>query len=363
SFDKRSGFDDEEEYTPDPEPRVRSARGRDRVPAPAPVDYEDEEQGELDDPEWVAEEAEAEEQAPAPAPRPRSRPAAAAAPGARPTRLARPAAAPGPPGRRGVQVAAAGSRGLPIVPMALGLVVMLILGGAYLVFGNSSPAQAPADPNVVAATVNGKVIPRATYEERWAAAKQDYIDQFQLNFDAPDGSGERMADVLGFDVLDQMINFEVLLQEAKKQQIVPNPTQVEERYQQARAAAARDNLSWEDFIQTQGAHSDAEFRQNVVEALTYLIISSQHAPKDGTDAEKEAAFGRYICDTRTKYDVKIYVKFIVPQTPCSSATGGGAAADQPLGGATLAPRTPAPTSPPAPPEVPTAGPPALTPPK
>ena len=83
------------------------------------------------------------------------------------------------------------------------------------------------------------------------AAKQDYIDQFGLNFDAPT-TGIRMADVLGFDVLDQMINFEVIMQQAQKEGVVPNPTQVAQRYDQAQQAASQQHQTWYTFLKTQG---------------------------------------------------------------------------------------------------------------
>ena len=120
-------------------------------------------------------------------------------------------------------------------------VVLLGATGAVAVMGNnpgSAPANTPVssappqDSGDVAATVNGKPISKAAWQERVRLAKQDYIDQFQLNFD--NDQGKRMEDVLSFDVLDQMINFEILMQEAQRQNIVTNPTQVEDQYQKIR---------------------------------------------------------------------------------------------------------------------------------
>ena len=66
-------------------------------------------------------------------------------------------------------------------------------------------------------------------------------------------------------------------------------------------------------------HSDAEFRQTIVDGFTYLIMAGNHTKQDGTDEQKAAALADYICSTRKNYDVKVYVQFIVPQAPCSSA--------------------------------------------
>ncbi|HMA37514.1 MAG TPA: SurA N-terminal domain-containing protein [Chloroflexia bacterium] len=297
--------------------------------------------------------AEDEEELPfEPAPRPRPAPARPARrPPTPPPAGARPPARPGPPagkGARRVQVAAAGRaparRPIPRLPIMIAVAVLLLLltGGVFVGLNNGgSPgpggAGLTAAPNGLAATVNGKPITMAAYNERLTAAKQNYIDQFGLNFDNVAGGGPRMADALGFDVLDQMINFEVLMQEAQKESIIPNPTQVEQRYQDARKAADQQHMTWDSFIQTQGATTDAQFRQSIVDAFTYLIIADQHTQQATSDTDKQAALATYICSTRAKYDVKVYVQFIIPQTPCSSA---GSAPGAPAPNITVPPRSP-----------------------
>jgi hypothetical protein len=246
--------------------------------------------------------------------------------GARPAAPAAPTARARPP-RTSVQVAAnrrgaAPDRRRPLVIFGVALLALILAGSAFAAMNRpAAPSAAPVASAPVpgaAASVNGKVIPMTAYEERLLAAKQDYIDQFGLNFDAPT-TGIRMADVLGFDVLDQMINFEVIMQQAQKEGVVPNPTQVAQRYEQAQQAASQQHQTWDAFLKTQGVHSDAEFRQTIVDGFTYLIMAGNHTTQNGTDEQKAAALADYICSTRKNYDVKVYVQFIVPQAPCSSA--------------------------------------------
>src|SRR6476661_4510426 len=162
-------------------------------------------------------------------------------------RAARPAPPPverARPSRISVQVAAnrraaASDRRKPLVIFGVAILALILVGSAFAAMsrpatqGGAAAASTPVPG--AAASVNGKIIPMTSYEERLLAAKQDYIDQFGLNFDAPT-TGIRMADVLGFDVLDQMINFEVIMQQAQKEGVVPNPTQVAQRYDQAQQA-------------------------------------------------------------------------------------------------------------------------------
>jgi hypothetical protein len=237
---------------------------------------------------------------------------------------------------------------LRYLPIAVAAVVLLLATGAFAVFNR--PTTPPAGggtpvPNAglnlggdVAATVNGKPITKAAWQERLQVAKEDYTDQFGLNFDNTE-TGQRMADVLSFDVLDQMINFEVLMQEAQKDAIIPNPTQVQQRYGEIQTATAKTNQTWEQFLQQQKM-TDAQFRQNIVEAFTYLIMADKHSgAAGGSEEQRQAAFGAYICDTRKRYDVKLFVQFIVPQEPCSSA---GVMPGQPAPNITVPPRTPVP---------------------
>lgn len=241
-----------------------------------------------------------------------------------------------------VQAAPKPARRVPLVPAVLGVIaVLLALGVLFTVL---APTGTPPQVSVagtavpaadVAATINGKPILKAQYQERLLVAEQNYSDQYGLNFANPD-TGKRMADVLGFDVLDQMINFEVLLQQAAKEQLIPNPTQVQQRYDEAQAAAKKANQTWEQFLTNQQIKSDAEFRQSIVDGFTYLIIADKHTTKKtATNDEKTTELATYICATRAKYDVKINVKFIVEQAPCSSANSP---ADGPAPGITVPPQ-------------------------
>ncbi|MGI8586358.1 MAG: SurA N-terminal domain-containing protein [Chloroflexia bacterium] len=300
SFDKQRGYD-EEEYNADEvavPPRVRRER---KVSAPMPTaeEWEDEGEGE---PEAMP-----------------VRPTRATAP----PRPVKPQARPMPrSGRGAVRVAGTrqvgGRTGLPgwALPAGVAVVALLLVIGFYLASNVQNPLSPP--PADAAATVNGKVITKTYWQDRLTIAKQSYVDQFGLNFDNSD-SGKRMADVLGFDVLDQMIDFEIMLQQAKKESVVPNPTQVAANYQQARDAAAKQNMTWDQFLASQGAKDDNAFRQNIQDTYTYLALAGNHARQDGTDQEKANSLADYICGLRPNYDVKIYVQFIVQQSPCESA--------------------------------------------
>jgi hypothetical protein len=425
TFQQRPSYDDEE-LSPGGAPAPRRAE-KARSPAPEPLDeaLEGEEAYIAEDESVAAEPAgsvvdaaderlEDEEGEPAPAPV-RVRPAASAprrpappkpaakppAPKAAPPKsTARPAARTTSPARSATPAprtpaprsAKAAGRTRPAetgggVPrwLMIALVAVVLLGatGAVAVMGSNNPGGAPAGTPVssappqnsgdVAATVNGKPISKAAWQERVKLAKQDYIDQFQLNFD--NDQGKRMEDVLSFDVLDQMINFEILMQEAQSQGIVTNPTQVEDQYQKIRGNIFKQEAEkiapspnptqveqrlqqinadpneqariWSDFLKSQNMTSDAQFRQTIIDSFIYLIMATNHTTPGATDDEKTTQFANYICSTREKYDVKILVTFIVPQTPCESANGGGGAG---LPSLSTVPGTPVPTQavPPAP---------------
>ncbi len=369
SFDKRPSYDDEE-YAP----------AEAYAPAPA-AEWDDEEEA-YDDEEFAA--------APPPPPPPRRAAARPAAPPpARSPRRVEPPPARGarrvsPPARqggrtpKGVRVSASrpAAAGRPrwLIPAVLVLLAILLVGGgsvflappaapplppaAAATVAAQSTALAPVvggtqvstnGPPGVAATVNGKPITVAAWQERLQAAEQQYGDQFHLDFGGD--VGKRMVDVLSFDVLDEMINFEVLMQQAKKDNLIPNPTQVQDRYNQIQTQTAQSNQSWPDFLASQHM-SDQEFRQQIVDAFTYLVIADQHTQQATSDTAKAQALADYICSTRTNYDVQVYVNFIVPQQPCSSAQElpGGPPANLtiPAGGTVPTP-------------VETGGPPSLTP--
>ncbi|MDQ2807528.1 MAG: hypothetical protein M3Z04_11560, partial [Chloroflexota bacterium] len=141
------------------------------------------------------------------------------------------------------------------------------------------------------------------------------------------------------------------------EQLIPNPTQVQQRYDEAQAAAKKANQTWEQFLKSQNIKTDAEFRQSIVEGFTYLIIADKHTlNKTGTNDQKTAELATYICATRAQYDVKINIKFIVEQAPCSSANSPS---DGPAPGITV----PAQTQLPAPVETFAPGPPLAATPK
>ena len=351
-------YDDEEygeELPPARSPRTAKAETRRRpVPRPPVPDTDDEFPAEDYDDEGAAETVTvrptARTQPPA------TRAGTAARPqysGSRSSRISRPV----------VQAAPAPTRQIPRLAVLLGVIAVLLAliialivtkpTGTSAVVNNGGTAVPAAD---VAATINGKPILKADYQERLLLAQQDYTDQYGLKFDTSE-TGKRMADVLGFDVLDQMINFEVLQQEAAKEQLIPNPTQVQQRYDEAQAAAKKANQTWEQFLKSQNIKSDAEFRQSIVEGFTYLIIADKHTTnKTGTNDQKTAELATYICATRARYDVKINIKFIVEQAPCSSANSPS---DGPAPGITV----PAQTQLPAPVETFAPGPPLAATPK
>ncbi len=352
-------YDDEEygDELPAAHPRNAAKAETRRRPAPPPPLPADEFPAEDYDDEGADETVTVR-----PAARPRPQAARAGAPArpqysgatsSRSSRISRPV----------IQVAPKTARRVPLVPAVLGVIAVLLAlavlytllapTGTPSVVSNGGTAVPAAD---VAATINSKPILKADYQERLLVAEQDYTDQYGLNFDNSE-TGKRMASVLGFDVLDQMINFEVLQQEAAKEQLIPNPTQVQQRYDEAQAAAKKANQTWQQFLSSQHIKTDAEFRQSIVEGFTYLIIADKHTTnKTGTNDQKTAELASYICATRAKYDVKINIKFLVEQAPCSSANSP---ADGPAPGITV----PAQTQLPLPVETTAPGPPLAATPK
>jgi hypothetical protein len=76
-------------------------------------------------------------------------------------------------------------------------------------------------------------------------------------------------------------------------------------------------------------------------------MANNNTTQGATDDQKKTQIANNIFTTREKYDVKILVTFIVPQTPCESAGGGGGSG---LPSLSAVPGSPVPTQavPPAP---------------
>jgi hypothetical protein len=134
----------------------------------------------------------------------------------------------------------------------------------------------------------------------------------------------RMIDVLTQDSLDKLVNMEVITQQAKKEGLYPNSAQQADLVEQAKLSDL-NGVPFDEFLQKNQMTAD-QYRRNVVRNVVYALTASKHMPATGTEDERTAAFIAWICEVRKGYDVKINLKFQVPNQACTS----GLPSDVPL---------------------------------
>jgi curved DNA-binding protein CbpA len=219
-------------------------------------------------------------------------------------------------------------RTFPVVPVVIGLVAVaaVIITAAILIRqGVSGP---PLSMGEVVATVNGEPIYRSEYDERVRKDRENALsDPFFAamanNFEGI--TGTRMLDVLQYDALDKLVNLEVIVLQAKKENLFPSEQQQNDLVEQAKANDLQGR-SFEDFLREKGI-TEEQYRRSVVRNVVYAVMASKYMPQQGSNDERTNAFISWICTTRESYDVKINLTFQVENNkPCSS----GLPSDVPL---------------------------------
>lgn len=222
-------------------------------------------------------------------------------------------------------------------------IVIIVLAGA-IAFGTTFLASkgscVPADlpTGATVATVNGTPIYQRELDVRERIDKSGALSDplFSSFFDPTTITGTRALDTLKFDSLDKLVNMQVIMQQAKKEGIWPTEDQANELVQQAAATDEKPGESYEALL-CRLQVSNNKYRQTVVENVIYTVMADHHMPKDGDDNKRTDGFIKWICDTRSAYDVQILMDFLVPNNPpCTS----GLPSDVPLPG--LSQATPVP---------------------
>ena len=181
----------------------------------------------------------------------------------------------------------------------------------------------------VVATVNGQPIYQGDLDARYEKDKEQQIgDPLLVSIMAEgDITATRVLEVIRQDALDKLINFEVIMQQAKKEQLYPDAQGQKQLIQTAKTADVKAGQTFEQSLQEHGL-TEEQYNRNVISGAVYKIMASKYMPAKGTEAERQDAFIKWMCKTRQSYDVKIDVTFAASKDnrPCSS----GVPSDIPL---------------------------------
>ncbi|HEY0071012.1 MAG TPA: SurA N-terminal domain-containing protein [Chloroflexia bacterium] len=216
-------------------------------------------------------------------------------------------------------------------------VVMLVLVFGLALFlllrGRQDGLAVTPDPTrgEVIATVNGVPIYSDDWQERLdrdrnSALSDPLFAPFVNNFQGV--TGTRMLDILSYDAMDKLINFEVILQQARKEGLYPTPAQEKGLIDEAKQKDLTADKSFEQFLKERNI-SEARYNRTVIQNVVYTVMADRHLPPTGTSQARTEGFIKWICETRKSYDVRILKHFIVAENvPCTS----GLPSDLPLPG-------------------------------
>jgi hypothetical protein len=246
---------------------------------------------------------------------------------------------------RAVQPVAASSR-LPYVLVAA-LAVALSVGLLFLLLRPSQPAGGNEDRGAILATVNGVPIYDQDFQERLeidrnTALADPLFSPFFNNFEGI--TGTRALNILKYDALDKLINLEVILQQARKEGLYPQEAQQQSIINEAKAREVPAGQTFEDFLRERNITA-GQYNRKVISNVVYTLMANEHLPKEGDANTRTDGFIKWICDTRTNYDVRILMTLTEPpgstappieNVPCTS----GLPTDLPLPGVEEAPPEP-----------------------
>ncbi len=117
--------------------------------------------------------------------------------------------------------------------------------------------------------------------------------------------------------LDRLINFEVLMQQARKEGLYPElPQQQATLVEEAKMNEVRGE-SFEDFLKNRNLTA-GQYSRRIIRNVVYTVMADAHMPKTGTPDERRSAFFQWVCQTRKSYEVKINITFAVDNEPCTS---------------------------------------------
>ncbi|HKP53383.1 MAG TPA: SurA N-terminal domain-containing protein [Chloroflexia bacterium] len=223
---------------------------------------------------------------------------------------------------------------------------------------DASPIVQTENRGAVVATVNGQPIYQQDFLERAEmdknSALNDPIFGAYLQTLTP-FSQTQAFETFRSDSLDRLINFEVLLQQARKEGLYPEqPLQQASLVEEAKMKEVQGQ-SFEEFLKSRNL-TEGQYKRRIIRNVVYTVMADAHMPKTGSPDERRSAFFQWICDTRKSYDVKINITFAVDNPPCTSdlppelpLPGIDDIVPEPEATAIVPPTPPGPQGPPAPP--------------
>ena len=123
-----------------------------------------------------------------------------------------------------------------------------------------------------------------------------------------------------YDSLDKLINFEIIQQQAVKENMLPS---ADEQQQMLDQAHAHDTTPDKPFAQFLLDHklTQEQYDHNVLASVIYAAMANKHMPAT-TDAknddERVSKFLEWMCGIRKDYKVETFVTFAVYNQACTS---------------------------------------------
>jgi hypothetical protein len=262
------------------------------------------------------------------------------------------------------------SRGAMLRLGVIGVLALVVIGGAALAgLGAFTPPptfaptptagvgvtgkanyEPPADK--VVARVNDVPIMYDDWQRRIGIDKTNMLaDPFSAmmlnNFEGI--TGTRALDVLYYDSLDKLINFEIIQQQAVKENMVPTADEQKQMLDQAHEHDTTPDKPFAQFLEDHKMTQE-QYDHNVIASVIYAAMANKHMPattQAANDDERVSKFIEWTCGLRKDYKVEIFVTFAVYNQACTS----GLPSDVPIVGEPTpqpeaVPTGPAPTLPP-----------------
>lgn len=233
------------------------------------------------------------------------------------------------------------SRGTLLRLGAVAVLLVIVLGGAGLAASGvfNAPVVYAATPTPdasitgkanydkpadgIVARVNGVPIMYDDWQRRIAIDKNNMLaDPFSAmmlnNFEGI--TGTRALDVLYYDSLDKLINFEIIQQQAVKEGMLPTADQQQQMLTQAHNNDTTPDKPFAQFL-TEHKLSQELYDHNVIASVVYAAMANKHMPATTaarSDDERVSKFLEWMCGLRKDYPVQIYVTFAVYNQSCTS---------------------------------------------
>jgi len=203
---------------------------------------------------------------------------------------------------------------LPLVPIFLiGLLAFGLAIAVTYFFVTRNPGTQAENRGSVVATVNDQPIYQQDYLERVAFDLEAARNEPLLSALNP----TVVTETIKSDALDRLINFEVLLQQARKEGLYP-ASEAEQRslIEEAKSREVQ-GITFQEFLKQRNL-TQGQYSRRVIRNVVYTVMADAHMPKTGTADEKRSAFFQWICEARKNYNVKINLTFAVQNPPCTS---------------------------------------------